>query len=96
MIVGVSQFHMHADIVIFNPKTIQGTATFAKPTAYPEGIEAVLVNGTITINKGHSTGEKAGSVLRREAIATISSRLGDNECRNRRMQYVAILLLCLF
>lgn len=54
---------MAADIVIFDPDKIQDTATFAKPAVYPTGIDAVLVNGTLAIDHGKSTGEMVGEVL---------------------------------
>jgi N-acyl-D-amino-acid deacylase len=54
---------MAADLVIFDPDKIQDTATFAKPAAYPTGIDAVLVNGTLAIDHEKSTGEMAGEVL---------------------------------
>jgi len=55
---------MAADIVIFDPNTIQDTATYAKPAVYPTGIDMVLVNGTIAVDHGKGTGELAGEVLR--------------------------------
>jgi N-acyl-D-amino-acid deacylase len=58
-----------ADLVIFDPDTIQDTATFAKPAVYPIGIDAVFVNGVLAIDHGKSTGEMAGRVLLHEAPA---------------------------
>lgn len=55
---------MAADLVIFDPDKIQDTATYAKPAVYPTGIDMVLVNGTVAIDHGQSTGELAGEVLR--------------------------------
>lgn len=49
------------DVVVL--KGYQDTATFAKPAAYPTGIDAVLVNGTIAVDHEKSTGEMAGEVL---------------------------------
>jgi N-acyl-D-aspartate/D-glutamate deacylase len=54
---------MAADIVIFDPDKIQDTATYAKPNVYPTGIGMVLVNGTVAVDHGTSTGELAGEVL---------------------------------
>lgn len=54
---------MAADIVIFDPDKIQDTATYAKPAVYPKGIDLVLVNGTVAVDHGTSTGELAGEVL---------------------------------
>jgi N-acyl-D-amino-acid deacylase len=55
---------MAADLVIFDPNTIQDTATFTKPLSFPTGISYVLVNGKIAIDHGQPTGELAGRVLR--------------------------------
>ncbi len=55
---------MAADLVIFDPNTIQDTATFAKPLSFPSGISYVLVNGKIAVDHGKSTTELAGKVLR--------------------------------
>lgn len=56
---------MAADIVIFDPEKIQDSATYDKPAVYPTGIDMVLVNGTVAVDHGTSTGELAGEVLRR-------------------------------
>jgi N-acyl-D-aspartate/D-glutamate deacylase len=53
-----------ADMVIFNPKSIADQGTKEKPRQYPAGIEYVLVNGRITVEKGEHTGALAGKVLR--------------------------------
>ena len=54
---------MAADIVIFDPNTIQDTATFARPAVYPTGIDTVLVNGVVAVAHGKGTGKIAGQVL---------------------------------
>lgn len=54
-----------ADITVFNPKTVIDRAAFENPFQYPEGIEHVIVNGKIAIDKGKYTGEMAGRVLRK-------------------------------
>jgi N-acyl-D-amino-acid deacylase len=55
----------YADMVIFNPDTIMDKATFSEPIQYPEGIDYVIVNGNITVEKGEHTGCKSGRVLRK-------------------------------
>ncbi|GAH89591.1 unnamed protein product, partial [marine sediment metagenome] len=47
---------MYADVVIFDPKTVIDKATFSDPHQYPEGIEYVIVNGTIVIREREHTG----------------------------------------
>jgi N-acyl-D-amino-acid deacylase len=54
-----------ADIVLMNWDELYDTATYTNPHQYPEGIEGVLVNGTLTIWQGDSTGNSSGRVLRR-------------------------------
>jgi len=55
----------YADIVVFNPNTIIDKATFVNPHQYPEGIEYVIVNGRIVIERGMHTGMLPGKILRR-------------------------------
>ena len=56
----------YADICIFNPETVIDKGTFTDPVQYPEGIEYVLINGELTINKGEHTGNRSGVVLRKK------------------------------
>jgi len=53
-----------ADVVIFNPETIQDHATFAKPHQYATGVQHVLVNGVPVIQEGDHTGATPGRVVR--------------------------------
>ena len=55
---------MFADITIFNPRTVIDRATFESPNQYPVGIEYVLINGQISVDKGQRTPPLAGRVLR--------------------------------
>jgi N-acyl-D-amino-acid deacylase len=55
-----------ADLVLFDPKRIAGLADFAEPQQYPEGIEIVLLNGEVVVEKGEHTGKPAGRVLRHQ------------------------------
>ena len=54
-----------ADVVVFDPDTIENLATLAKPTRYPCGIEYVMVNGQTVIEKGKRTKTNPGKVIRR-------------------------------
>ena len=54
-----------ADITIFDPDKIRDTATFENPIQHPKGIEYVIVNGVVTVEKGRHNGGRAGKVLRR-------------------------------
>ena len=53
-----------ADIVVFDPKRISDVATYEEPHQYCRGVEYVLVNGTLAIDKGQYTGAMAGQPLR--------------------------------
>ena len=53
-----------ADVAIFDLEDLQDRATYEQPTQVPAGIEWVLVNGVITIERGRHTGAAAGHVLR--------------------------------
>ncbi|MBC7898239.1 MAG: amidohydrolase family protein [Cytophagaceae bacterium] len=52
-----------ADVTIFNLETLDDAATYEKPITFPKGIEYVLVNGQLTIDRGTHTGVRAGRVL---------------------------------
>ena len=61
---GVLKKGYFADITIFNPDSVIDKATFTNPHQYPEGIEYVIVNGKIVIDKSEHTGILPGRVLR--------------------------------
>ena len=62
---GVLRDGYRADIVIFNPDTVRTDATRHDPKHYPVGIDYVIVNGEIVIEKGTNTGATPGQALRR-------------------------------
>ncbi len=49
---GIIKEGAYADITIFDPDRIIDKATYDDPFQYPEGIEYVIVNGRIVIDKG--------------------------------------------
>ena len=53
-----------ADVVIFDPNTIQDRATFKKPHQYSVGVSHVWVNGVQVVQDGKHTGAKPGRVVR--------------------------------
>ena len=55
---------MAADLVVFDPATIQDQATFEKPMMYSTGMEYVIVNGKIVVEGTQSSNQNAGRVLR--------------------------------
>jgi N-acyl-D-aspartate/D-glutamate deacylase len=61
---GLVREGMFADITIFDPQTVIDRATFESPNQYPVGIEYVLVNGQLSVDKGKRTSALAGRALR--------------------------------
>ena len=59
-----------ADIVVFNPDTVKTYATKEDPKKYPVGIEYVIVNGKVVIDRGQNTGALPGRGLRRGHAST--------------------------
>jgi N-acyl-D-amino-acid deacylase len=54
----------YADIVIFDPRTVQDHATYEKPLQYATGISDVLVNGIQVIKNGEHTGASPGRFIK--------------------------------
>lgn len=61
---GLLREGMFADVTIFDPAKVIDRATFESPNQYPAGIEYVLVNGKVSVDKGHRTAVLAGKVIR--------------------------------
>lgn len=62
---GMIREGFHADIVVFDPKTIKDTATFFEPHQYAKGIEFVMVNGIFVVDNGELTWKRPGLVITR-------------------------------
>ena len=62
---GVLRAGAMADVVVFDPATVADRATFEAPHQYPVGIETVVVNGVVAVDRSAPTGVRAGRVLRR-------------------------------
>ncbi|MFT3818143.1 MAG: D-aminoacylase [Rubrivivax sp.] len=56
-----------ADVTVFDPARVIDGASFDQPTALPQGIRQVLVNGRVALDGGRWTDARAGQVLRRTA-----------------------------
>lgn len=54
-----------ADLVVLDPNTVNSLATFQNPYLRPEGIEFVVLNGKLVVEKSHSTGILAGQIFKR-------------------------------
>lgn len=55
-----------ADVVVFDPATIQDHATFEKPHQYATGMVHVLVNGVPVLANGEHTGATPGKFVKRQ------------------------------
>jgi N-acyl-D-amino-acid deacylase len=55
---------MFADITVFDPKSVIDRATFEMSNQYPQGVQYVIVNGQISVDKGQRTSALAGRPLR--------------------------------
>jgi len=53
-----------ADIVVFDPESIEDRATYADPHQVSAGIAYVIVNGEVAAEAGEVTGTRSGRVLR--------------------------------
>ena len=62
---GVLRQGAYADIVVFDLRAIREGEDFLEPAQPPEGIEHVLVNGTVVYEDRAHTGRRPGRVLRR-------------------------------
>ena len=56
----------HADVVVFDAAMVRDAADYESPTRPAEGIDTVIVNGTVTWQQGAHSGARAGQVIKRE------------------------------
>jgi N-acyl-D-amino-acid deacylase len=54
----------YADVVVFDPATVQDHATFEKPKQLATGVDDVFVNGVQVLKNGKHTGAKPGRFVR--------------------------------
>ena len=52
-----------ADVVVFDPKTIQDHATYSEPQRYATGVRDVFVNGVQVLRNGEHTDARPGRAL---------------------------------
>lgn len=53
-----------ADVTVFDPATVTDRSTYTAPFQYSEGIEYVVVNGRVVLDRGTHTGATPGYALR--------------------------------
>jgi len=63
---GVVENGYFADLVIFDPDKIIDQATWVNPHQFPLGVEYVLVNGQVVIERGEHTGSLPGKILKKK------------------------------
>ncbi len=66
---GVIRIGAWADVTVFDLDALDDRASYERPTEFPTGIEWVLVNGVVVIDRGQHTGAKPGHVLRGQGWA---------------------------
>jgi N-acyl-D-amino-acid deacylase len=59
-----------ADLVLFDPMTIQDRSTFEHPHQYAAGVVYTWVNGCPTVQEGKITGNTPGRVLRKRGVSS--------------------------
>ena len=64
---GRLQAGAYADVVVFDPDTIQDHATYDKPHQLSTGVSQVIVNGKFAVRDGKATGASSGRVVRGRA-----------------------------
>lgn len=63
---GVLRVGAFADVVVFDAATVKDESTFTEPHQYPTGVETVIVNGQLAVDRGVPTGTRAGRVITRQ------------------------------
>ena len=62
---GVLRDGMAADVTVFDPHSVKAPATRTNPKQLPVGIEYVIVNGEVVVDRGRHTGALPGRAVRR-------------------------------
>ncbi len=62
---GVIDKGSFADVVVFDFASLNSASSFETPAVYPEGVDAVIVNGKLVVDHGTHTGARSGRVLAR-------------------------------
>lgn len=61
---GLLRAGQFADLTLFDAERVIDKSTYTSPFAYNEGIEVVIVNGQVVLEKGKHTGTRPGRALR--------------------------------
>jgi len=58
-----------ADITVFDPEKVIDKSTYLEPFQYSEGVEYVIVNGKVVLDRGKHTGARPGKAIRHQSAA---------------------------
>src|SRR5262245_18491662 len=61
---GLLRPQQFADLTLFDPQRVIDRSTYERPFAYSEGIEYVIVNGVVVLDRGKHTAAHPGRALR--------------------------------
>jgi N-acyl-D-aspartate/D-glutamate deacylase len=61
---GLVRQGQYADLTLFDPHRVLDKATYTMPFAYSEGVDYVLVNGQVVLEKGKHTEARPGRAIR--------------------------------
>ena len=64
---GLLRIGMYADVVVFDPATIQDHSTYERPHQLSSGIQQLFVNGVQVIRDSRHTGAMPGRIVRGSA-----------------------------
>jgi N-acyl-D-aspartate/D-glutamate deacylase len=59
-----------ADVTVFDAERVIDNATYEKPHQYATGIEYVVVNGQVVLDKGRHTNARPGAILYGQSFST--------------------------
>jgi N-acyl-D-amino-acid deacylase len=54
-----------ADITVFDPEKVIDRSTYTAPFQYSDGIDYVIVNGQVVLERGKHSGARPGRAIRR-------------------------------
>ena len=67
---GILRDGMKADITVFHPGNVKAPATRTEPKQFPIGIEYVIVNGTVVVDRSRHTGALPGRPIKHGRAST--------------------------
>ena len=70
-----------ADVVVFDPATVGETNSFERPKSYAKGVDYVLVNGVVVIDKGQHTGARPGRPILSPSARSHQNATGNEQDR---------------